>query len=97
MKKGSITLGSKLYIDDTGKIKSGTNETNEWLQIYGGYMTGLYGNSTIGYLDLSANYGDAGRKAVIGSNSDLMIEFKNRVSFVRNGTEVAYVDSSGVH
>ena len=99
MKKGSITLGSKLYIDDDGRIKSGTNESHEWLQIYGGYVRGIYKDSTIGYIDLSADYGNLGRKAVIGSTEPLVLEFTGEIDFVDKGTNtiVGYINSSGMH
>lgn len=83
---------------ETGKLISKTNEYSEQLQIYDGIISGIYNNQTMGYIDLNAYY-PGSRKAVVGSNGELVVEFGNRVSFVNmsSGYEIGYIDGSGLH
>lgn len=106
LKAGIIedVVGKTSWNLETGKWKSGTNEYREYLQIYEGVLKGIYNNSDIGYIDLSAYTnmfdGSTGHAAVIGSNNELNIEFVNQINFCdkrQNNKIVAYIDGNGYH
>ena len=98
-------VGEKTNWDlETGKWRSGTNEWKEYIQIYEGVIKGIYNNTDIGYIDLSANIkmfnGSTGHAPVIGSNNELNLEFRDQINFVdlrQDRKIVAYIDGNGFH
>lgn len=98
-------VGEKTNWDlETGMWRSGTNEWKEYIQIYEGVIKGIYNNTDIGYIDLSANTkmfnGSTGHAPVIGSNNELNLEFRDQINFVdlrQDRKIVAYIDGNGFH
>ena len=83
---------------ETGDWKSETGWDGEYLQIFEGIIKGFYNNTLIGYLDMSANIGNA-QQVVLGSKNVLNLEFTTQVNFLdaRTNTIVAYIDANGYH
>ena len=82
-----------------GKIdKDGAKFTNgnDWLQISQSLLTGGYGSTTDGVLDLSANYGDGSRNVVLESKTgDVILKSQNEFRVERQSGGMGYLVQSG--
>lgn len=82
-----------------GKIdKDGAKFTNgnDWLQISQSLLTGGYGSTTDGVLDLSANYGDGSRNVVLESKTgDVILKSKREFRVQRQTGAFGYLVQSG--
>ena len=82
-----------------GKIdKDGAKFTNgnDWLQISQSLLTGGYGSTTDGVLDLSANYGDGSRNVVLESKTgDVILKSSNEFLVQRQDDTTGYLIQSG--
>lgn len=82
-----------------GKIdKDGAKFTNgnDWLTIAQSLLSGGYGITTDGILDLSANYGDGSRKVVLESKTDdVVLKSANEFRVERRSGGMGYLVQSG--
>ena len=82
-----------------GKIdKDGAKFTNgnDWLQIQNSLLTGGYGSTTDGLLDLSANYSSGSRKVVLESKTDdVVLKSAKEFRVQRQTGEMGYLVQSG--
>ena len=82
-----------------GKIdKDGAKFTNgnDWLQISQSLLTGGYGSTTDGVLDLSANYSDGSRNVVLESKTgDVILKSSNEFRVQRQSGGMGYLVQSG--
>ncbi|HIY01871.1 MAG TPA: hypothetical protein IAA26_08525 [Candidatus Blautia faecipullorum] len=68
---------------------------NDWMRMYQSLLTGGYGSTTDGLLDLSANYAD-GRHVVLESKTgDVILKSKNEIKVERQSGTMGYLVQSG--
>lgn len=68
---------------------------NDWMRMYQSLLTGGYGSTTDGLLDLSANYPD-GRHVVLESKTgDVILKSKNEIKVERQSGMMGYLVQSG--
>lgn len=92
------------YYINASAIKSGviegieiiSNNGNDWMKMSQSLLTGGYGSTTDGLLDLSANYSSGARKVVLESKTDdVVLKSAKEFRVQRQTGEMGYLVQSG--
>lgn len=92
------------YYINASAIKSGqiqgieiiSESGNDWMKMSQSLLTGGYGSTTDGLLDLSANYSNGARKVVLESKTDdVVLKSANEFRVQRQTGEMGYLVQSG--
>lgn len=101
---GSNNVNGLLQVYNSSGVLVGTIDNvgakftngNDWLQISQSLLTGGYGSTTDGVLDLSANYGDGSRNVVLESKTgDVILKSSNEFLVQRQDDTIGYLIQSG--
>lgn len=101
---GSNNVNGLLQVYNSSGVLVGTIDNvgakftngNDWLQISQSLLTGGYGSTTDGVLDLSANYGDGSRNVVLESKTgDVILKSQNEFRVERQSGGMGYLVQSG--
>lgn len=101
---GSNNVNGLLQVYNSSGVLVGTIDNvgakftngNDWLQISQSLLTGGYGSTTDGVLDLSANYGDGSRNVVLESKTgDVILKSSNEFLVQRQDDTTGYLIQSG--
>lgn len=101
---GSNNINGLLQVYNSSSVLVGTIDNvgakftngNDWLQISQSLLTGGYGSTTDGVLDLSANYGDGSRNVVLESKTgDVILKSSNEFLVQRQDDTIGYLIQSG--
>lgn len=91
-----IYNGSGVLVGKIDKDGAKFTNGNDWLQISQSLLTGGYGSTTDGVLDLSANYGDGSRNVVLESKTgDVILKSSNEFLVQRQDDTTGYLIQSG--